>query len=157
VRVRARECAIFHREGVSNRLCLFFFCFFFKYLAVFFKSILLGYVCTLFKYLAIFFKSIEIYSSHYSSVHCTFSSNRSTQRLRARNYSTVILYPRINVRPPSNLQRASPTRQVTIDPLAMQYIEWQVLYILYGDVLYRRSHTSSYIQYGTVRIDIDCQ
>ena len=39
-----------------------------KYLAVFFKSILLGYVCHAFKYFAVFFKSIEMFSSHYSSV-----------------------------------------------------------------------------------------
>ena len=66
--MRARECAIFHREGVSNRLYLSLFLGFFKYLAVFFKSILLGYVCHAFKYFAVFFKSIEIFCSHYSSV-----------------------------------------------------------------------------------------
>ena len=38
----------YEKEAVSNRLCLSLFLGFFKYLAVFFKSILLGYVCRFF-------------------------------------------------------------------------------------------------------------
>jgi hypothetical protein len=72
----------------------------------------LGYVCCFFTYLAGFFKCIEIFSSHYSTV----SSVPFLQiiRLKACAQETPVLYPWKNVHPPSNLQRASPTRQVTM-------------------------------------------
>ena len=91
-------------------VAFFLYPFFFSY--TFPRVNLLGYVCTLFKFLAFFFQSIEIFSSHYSSAS-TVPFLRIV-RLKDCAQETTVLYPQKNVRPPSNLQRASPTRQVTM-------------------------------------------